>query len=814
SWGVVLPSCDTFRHLGGHWLENPTGPWQFLSHWREIQYARNRAVMRPVTPFVHCPLQCDAGLKDGPFGTALLFEVTPRLSTLISRIFELSPTPMSAFHSPGGEARHIRILSLDTGGVKCLSSLIILEELMKGVSKSEPIDKPCKHFDLICGTQWGGILAIMLGRLQMSIEECIAWLSQLSWNGEYLLWRIQRNKNSSYFEKLFKKLVEKSCNGKQDTPFYDPEDNTDSACKTSVLAFDVHGRATPTIFRSYFTSAGERRCDIPIWKIAMAVISDPDNMSPDFSLMRPLQAIYSNPSREALNEGKRISNGHPIKAVINIGTGDRRQTRTPNKFHSWIPTKVHLELIRLLEEVSTDPHRVAHELERDGIEGRFYGRYSVESGLHTVHSMDFSKTARRTIISETETYLTEDVVGRIKGWSAELTGSSSSTRMEALTQRQIASGSSALFGTNTGKMLRTDRLDNSEIATRDWFNQFDISVRPLFAKECKDDDFCKIKVAILDTGIDSTHPFMSVGTGDQRRFKYSKYKDFTKADTAECETPVDTSGHGTHIAGIILKVCPYVDLYIARVFESRVLGVKEAMNVATVGGFLSSRRSAFSNMKQAIQYATDVWDVNIISMSFGFDVEMGALPDVEKAIEAAYDSNIVMLAGVSNDGNRPLNPIAFPALHPCVICINSADGHGNKSDFNPEAPNGRGKTRREDNFSILGENIESCWPAAIKAEGVVRQTESKGTLRTCSGSSFATAIAASTAALIMELGRKRRYLIAKEGKLRTYRGIQQVFTRMAGENEIRGFKNIRPWFVLSGSEEDAAHIIDKEVKNP
>lgn len=337
-------------------------------------------------------------------------------------------------------------------------------------------------------------------------------------------------------------------------------------------------------------------------------------------------------------------------------------------------------------------------------------------------------------------------------------------------------------------------------------------MRPLFAKECKDEDFHKVRVAILDTGIDSSHPFMSVGIGNRRRLKYCKYKDFTKANTSEGETPVDTNGHGTHIAGIILQMSPYVDLYIARVFESQVLGAKEAMNVATVGGFLSRRRMTVSNRKQAIQYATEVWKVNIISMSFGFDE--GTLPDVEKAIETAYDRNIVMLAAVSNDGNRPRAPIAFPALHPCVICVNSADGAGNKSSFNPQAPNGRGRTRREDNFSILGENIESCWPEAIEAEGVVRRTEAGGTFRACSGSSFATAIAASTAALIIEFGKRQRYRIPKNKKLRTYRGIQQVFTRMAGVDEIQGFKNIRPWFVLAGLEEDVAHIIDKEVKNP
>lgn len=61
----------------------------------------------------------------------------------------------------------MRILALDAGGIKCLSSLILLGELMKGLSPLGTADKPCKYFDLICGAEWGGVLAIMLGRLQM-----------------------------------------------------------------------------------------------------------------------------------------------------------------------------------------------------------------------------------------------------------------------------------------------------------------------------------------------------------------------------------------------------------------------------------------------------------------------------------------------------------------------------------------------------------------------------------------------------------------------------------------------------------------------
>jgi hypothetical protein len=38
--------------------------------------------------------------------------------------------------------------------------------------RRDQIPKPCEHFDLICGTGTGGLIALMLGRLRMDIETC------------------------------------------------------------------------------------------------------------------------------------------------------------------------------------------------------------------------------------------------------------------------------------------------------------------------------------------------------------------------------------------------------------------------------------------------------------------------------------------------------------------------------------------------------------------------------------------------------------------------------------------------------------------
>jgi patatin-like phospholipase/acyl hydrolase len=67
----------------------------------------------------------------------------------------------------------LQILSLDGGGVRGISSLYMLKALMKRLIRQHKMTidaseiRPFQVFDLICGTSAGGLIAIMLGRLEM-----------------------------------------------------------------------------------------------------------------------------------------------------------------------------------------------------------------------------------------------------------------------------------------------------------------------------------------------------------------------------------------------------------------------------------------------------------------------------------------------------------------------------------------------------------------------------------------------------------------------------------------------------------------------
>ena len=77
--------------------------------------------------------------------------------------------------SEGRSASQPRVLCLDGGGIRGLSEILILKELMLQVQLTNNLDftpEPRQCFDLIVGTSTGGLLAVMLGRLGKTLDEC------------------------------------------------------------------------------------------------------------------------------------------------------------------------------------------------------------------------------------------------------------------------------------------------------------------------------------------------------------------------------------------------------------------------------------------------------------------------------------------------------------------------------------------------------------------------------------------------------------------------------------------------------------------
>lgn len=74
------------------------------------------------------------------------------------------------------------------------------------------------------------------------------------------------------------------------------------------------------------------------------------------------------------------------------------------------------------------------------------------------------------------------------------------------------------------------------------------------------------KIAVLDTGLDFEHPDLIFNP--ERRQRVRTQKDFTGEENSkgkENQRVFDETGHGTHVAGLLLDLAPDSELYMAKI---------------------------------------------------------------------------------------------------------------------------------------------------------------------------------------------------------------------------------------------------------
>jgi len=207
-----------------------------------------------------------------------------------------------------------------------------------------------------------------------------------------------------------------------------------------------------------------------------------------------------------------------------------------------------------------------------------------------------------------------------------------------------------------------------------------------------------VKVAIIDTGIDLTHPDLK----DNIKGGYNAINSRESAN--------DDNGHGTHVAGIIaaidneigvIGVGPKIDLYAVKVLDRN------------GSGYLSD---VIEGLDWAIQNG-----MQVVNMS------LGTSDNIDSFHQAVQKVNAAGITQVAAAGNNYGGAVDYPGAYDEVIAVSAT----NKSD-------------RIANFSSVGPQVD------LAAPGVSIYSTYKGsTYKTLDGTSMASPHVAGTAALVL-----------------------------------------------------------------
>jgi subtilisin len=157
-----------------------------------------------------------------------------------------------------------------------------------------------------------------------------------------------------------------------------------------------------------------------------------------------------------------------------------------------------------------------------------------------------------------------------------------------------------------------------------------------------------IQVAIMDTGIDYTHPDLKAN--------YKGGYDFVNND----DDPKDDNGHGTHCAGIVaaegntegvIGVAPGASLYALKVLNGRGSG-------------------SWDDVVAALEWCVDS-GMQVVSMSFGGTAYPSA--GVKDAFDNAYANGTVLVAAAGNHQFYQSSAVVYPAKFASVIAVSATD---------------------------------------------------------------------------------------------------------------------------------------------
>lgn len=233
-----------------------------------------------------------------------------------------------------------------------------------------------------------------------------------------------------------------------------------------------------------------------------------------------------------------------------------------------------------------------------------------------------------------------------------------------------------------------------------------------------------VTVAVLDSGLDMTHPDFTGRVGAFANF------------VADLETDDDLVGHGTHVASIVAGS--------GAASDGKYRGVAPDANLV-IGKVCNLDFCPFSAIIAGMEWAAVEQQAGVINMSLGGWNDAGLDPLEQAVEELSASTGALFVVAAGNDYCGLRSTVGSPATAPSALAVGAVGRDGLVADFSscgPSADNAAAKPE------ITAPGVDIV--AARAADGIFPPNADNPSYTTLSGTSMATPHVAGAAALLAQ----------------------------------------------------------------